>query len=172
MPLPGRRYGGKKSSTQAGPSTQTQRRQTQGTQGTQRGRRAAPEEEEEEEEEDAEEEGGEGGEDDGGASDDLERRVALLVRLALSVEHTRGTMRRDQINKVVFPNGNTRSFNHVLTGANDNLRKVFGLEIVELMTRAERDKVGAADDDAEEEAGPGRKKSKGMSPLALIQSVH
>ena len=67
MAPPARRYGGKKSSTQAGPSqTQTQRRQTQGTQGTQRGRRAA---EEEEEEEDAEEEGGEGGEDDGGASD-------------------------------------------------------------------------------------------------------
>lgn len=26
--------------------------------------------------------------------------MAMLVRLALSVEHTRGTLRRDQINKV------------------------------------------------------------------------
>lgn len=75
----------------------------------------------------------------------------------------------------VFPNGNTRSFNHVITGANDNLRKVFGLELVELMTRAERDKVGAADDDAEEEAGPSRKKNKGTNSsyphLAFINHI-
>lgn len=49
----------------------------------------------------------------------------------------------------------------VLASANDNLRKIFGLELAELMTRAERDKVGAADDDADEEAGPGRRKNKG-----------
>lgn len=57
-------------------------------------------------------------------------------------------------------------FNHVLASANDSLRKIFGLELTELMTRAERDKVGAADEDAEEDTGPGRKK-KGASSFFL-----
>lgn len=73
-------------------------------------------------------------------------------------------MKHNTEQALVFPTGNTRAFNQVLTGANLSLRKIFGLELVELMTRAERDKVGAADEDAEEDAAPGRKK-KGASPL-------
>ncbi|CAE6444433.1 unnamed protein product [Rhizoctonia solani] len=126
---------------------------------TQRRRRVI--EEDEDEDEEPEQEGGGGGEEDGGEAE-LERRVALLVRLALSVEHTRGSLRREQINKVVFPNG-SRNFNTVLQGANHNLRKVFGLELVELMTRAERDKVGEGEGNNEDDDGrtaAGRKKNK------------
>ncbi|CAE6476244.1 unnamed protein product [Rhizoctonia solani] len=152
--MPPKRYSAKRSSqvapsqsqSQAPRASQAAPRASQASGSlTQRRRRVV--EEEEEEEEEAEQEGGDDGEDGGTA--ELERRVALLVRLALSVEHTR-----------VFPNGG-RSFNTVLLGANHSLRKVFGLELVELMTRAERDKVGAGGtNDEEDEGRTGRKKNK------------
>ncbi|CEL57145.1 hypothetical protein RSOLAG1IB_08377 [Rhizoctonia solani AG-1 IB] len=163
--MPPKRYTAKRSS-QAAPSQSQAPRPSQALRAsqasgslTQRRRRAI---EEEDEDEDAEPEGGENGEGEDEGEAELERRIALLVRLALSVEHARGSLRRDQINKIVFPNGG-RTFNIVLRGANRSLRKVFGLELVELMTRAERDKVGAGeaeDDDDDERTGTGRKKNK------------
>ncbi|KAF8752961.1 mage protein [Rhizoctonia solani] len=139
---------------------------------TQRRRRVI---EEEDEDDEPEQEGGENGEGDEGGEAELERRIALLVRLALSVEHAKGSLRRDQINKIVFPNGG-RTFNAVLRGANHNLRKVFGLEMVELMTRAERDKVGAGegeDEDDDERTATGRKKNKvgASSKTYIIRSA-
>ncbi|CAE6362470.1 unnamed protein product [Rhizoctonia solani] len=180
--MPPKRYSAKRSSqavpsqSQAAPkATQAPRASQASGSLTQRRRRAI--EEEDEEEEEPEQEGGENGEGEGedGGEAELERRVALLVRLALSVEHARGSLRRDQINKIVFPNGG-RTFNTVLRGANHNLRKVFGLELVELMTRAERDKVGAGegdDDDDEERTGTGRKKNKAgaSSKTYIIRSA-
>lgn len=69
---------------------------------------------------------------------------------------------------LVFPNGG-RAFNSVLAGANHSLRKVFGLELVELMTRAERDKVGAGEDneDGEGVTGSARRKNKGAQHLTF-----
>ncbi|KAG8785245.1 hypothetical protein FRC12_017811 [Ceratobasidium sp. 428] len=171
MAPPAKRYGGKKSS--AGPSqSQPERRASQGrpqaTQGSRRGRRAQEEEPEEEEEE--EEEEAEGGGDDDAAGDgdvDMDRRMSLLVRLALSVEHSRGTLRREQMTKILFPNGNSRAFNAILEGANMQLRKIFGLELVELMTRAERDQVGAGEEN-EDEDGPRRRKKAGASSKTYI----
>ncbi|KDN36631.1 hypothetical protein RSAG8_10734, partial [Rhizoctonia solani AG-8 WAC10335] len=165
--MPPKRYSAKRSSqvapsqsqSQAPRASQAAPRASQASGSlTQRRRRVI--EEEEDEDEEAEQEGGGDGEDADGGEAELERRIALLVRLALSVEHTRGSLRREQINKVVFPNGG-RAFNTVLLGANHNLRKVFGLELVELMTRAERDKVGAGGgNDEDEEGRTGRKKNK------------
>ncbi|CUA67326.1 hypothetical protein RSOLAG22IIIB_07363 [Rhizoctonia solani] len=163
--MPPKRYSAKRSSqiapsqsqSQAPRATQAPRASQASGSLTQRRRRVV--EEEDEDDEEPEQEGGDGEDGDGGEGE-LERRVALLVRLALSVEHTRGSLRREQINKVVFPNGG-RAFNTVLLGANHSLRKVFGLELVELMTRAERDKVGAGGgNDEDEEGRTGRKKNK------------
>ncbi|CAE6494661.1 unnamed protein product [Rhizoctonia solani] len=167
--MPPKRYSAKRSSqvapsqsqSQAPRASQAAPRASQASGSlTQRRRRVIEEEEDEDEEAEAEQEDGGDGEDGDGGEAELERRIALLVRLALSVEHTRGSLRREQINKVVFPNGG-RAFNTVLLGANHNLRKVFGLELVELMTRAEREKVGAGGgNDEDEEGRTGRKKNK------------
>ncbi|KAG9096919.1 hypothetical protein FRC06_008195 [Ceratobasidium sp. 370] len=171
MAPPARRYSAKKSGAGPSQSQATERAtqgRTQGSKGTQKGRRAREEEEEEEEEE--EQQAGGAGEDDDGAGElfvESERRVSLLVRLALSVEHSRGTLRREQINKIVFPNGNTKGFGAILSSANDQLRKYFGLELVELMTRAERDQVGAAEEDTDED-GPARRKKAGASSKTYI----
>ncbi|QRV81244.1 Melanoma-associated antigen G1 [Ceratobasidium sp. AG-Ba] len=171
MAPPVKRYSARRSA--AGPSqSQATARGTQGrtqaSQATQRGRRAPVEEEEEEEEpEQAEDEEDE----EGGAAEENDRRVSLLVRLALSVEHSRGSLRREQINKVVFPNGNTRGFATILNDANIQLRKVFGLELVELMTRAERDQVGGAEDGADEDAPARRKKGAASSKTYIVRSA-
>ncbi|ELU40492.1 MAGE domain-containing protein [Rhizoctonia solani AG-1 IA] len=177
--MPPKRYSAKRSSQAAPSQSQAPRpsqvpRTTQAPRApqasgslTQRRRRVI---EEEDEDDEPEQEGGENGEGDEGGEAELERRIALLVRLALSVEHAKGSLRRDQINKIVFPNGG-RTFNAVLRGANHNLRKVFGLEMVELMTRAERDKVGAGegeDEDDDERTATGRKKNKGANRLYFI----
>ncbi|GAB1522035.1 hypothetical protein RhiTH_005139 [Rhizoctonia solani] len=182
--MPPKRYSAKRSSQAAPSQSQAPRpsqvpRTTQAPRApqasgslTQRRRRVI---EEEDEDDEPEQEGGENGEGDEGGEAELERRIALLVRLALSVEHAKGSLRRDQINKIVFPNGG-RTFNAVLRGANHNLRKVFGLEMVELMTRAERDKVGAGegeDEDDDERTTTGRKKNKvgASSKTYIIRSA-
>lgn len=85
------------------------------------------------------------------------RKSNMLVRLALFNEHKRTSLRRDEITKKgweaikyfhlhvstywfsVF-NGKTRDFRGVFASAQETLRKVFGMELVELMSRAEMEK--------------------------------
>ena len=96
------------------------------------------------------------------------RKANLLVRLALFNESKRIPLKRDEINKkgafvnrkVIFRKeftcisvmgDNTRQFNKVFEGAQRKLREVFGMELAELMSRAEREqqqtKVGENGDE-------------------------
>ncbi|KAH9946740.1 MAGE-domain-containing protein [Amylocystis lapponica] len=111
---------------------------------SQRARRPNRDDDEnDEEEEDGDEEAGENNEDE------LERKAHDLVRLALFVEQRRVPLRRDEISKkgVLLGTG-TRQFNAVFARAQEILHKTFGMELVELLSRAERDK-DANDKDAE-----------------------
>ncbi|KAJ6472320.1 MAGE family-domain-containing protein [Mycena vitilis] len=130
--------------SQAQPS-QTQRSQK---------RRGQVEEDDEEEEEDDDDDG-EGRDmdvDEDGGESGLKRAATALVRLAMFTEHKRLPLRRDEISKKVL-GSSTRAFPRVLEMAQERLRNVFGMELVELRSRAELDKdkdTGAAGDDLEE----------------------
>ncbi|KAG6856199.1 hypothetical protein H0H87_006595 [Tephrocybe sp. NHM501043] len=90
-----------------------------------------------------EEEGGSGdddGDDDGDMDVDegdleLKRKAHNLARLALFAEQRRTPLRREDISKKVMGQ-NSRAFNHIFKRAQDILQKTFGMELVELQTRA------------------------------------
>ncbi|SJL08717.1 uncharacterized protein ARMOST_12086 [Armillaria ostoyae] len=84
--------------------------------------------------------------------DDLVRKSNQLVRLALFAEHKRNPLRREEISKKVL-GSNTRAFNQVLQLAQTTLQKTFGMELVELRSRAELGKDGIGGDEDLEEAG-------------------
>ncbi|KAK0201168.1 MAGE-domain-containing protein, partial [Desarmillaria ectypa] len=83
--------------------------------------------------------------------DDLVRKSNQLVRLALFAEHKRNSLRREEISRKVL-GSSTRSFNQVLQLAQSTLRKTFGMELVELRSRAELGRDGASGDEDLEEA--------------------
>ena len=120
--------------------------------------------------------------------DELTRKANDLVRLALFTEHKRTPLKRDEINKkgssiilgdrltILILGGekvlgtNARSFNTVFEQAQKILRKTFGMELVELRSRAEiyaegnADGGGGKDDDLEDARKAAGVKKKGNYP--------
>ncbi|KIY51083.1 MAGE protein, partial [Fistulina hepatica ATCC 64428] len=103
---------------------------------------------------------------------DIKRKAASLVRLALFVEQRRSSLRRDEIVKKVL-GGNGRLFKTVFDQAQTTLRSTFGMELVELRTRAQLEQ----NDNPEEEAGEARaaigvrKKNAAGSKTYILRSV-
>ncbi|KAL1662948.1 MAGE family-domain-containing protein [Schizophyllum commune] len=91
-----------------------------------------------------------GMEDDEGAGglDDLTLKANALVRLALFSESKRTALRREEIAKKVL-GGSARQFGAVLAIAQKILRDTFGMELVELPSRAALEKEANGDKDAE-----------------------
>ncbi|KAJ3806172.1 MAGE-domain-containing protein [Lentinula aff. lateritia] len=91
-------------------------------------------------------EGGGGGASQEGV--DINLKANQLVRLALFMEHKRMALRRDEISRKVFgPSSRaSRSFNRVFERAQSILNHTFGMELVELQSRAAMDKAAAAAD--------------------------
>ncbi|KAJ7794173.1 MAGE family-domain-containing protein [Mycena olivaceomarginata] len=115
---------------------------------SQKRRAEEPEEEDEDENEEEEDEGrnmdvDDEDDDDRDGKTELDRAAYALVRLAMFTEHKRVPLRRDEISKKVL-GSNTRAFNRVFSMAQDVLRNTFGMELVELRSRAELDKDTAA----------------------------
>ncbi|TFY72084.1 hypothetical protein EVG20_g934 [Dentipellis fragilis] len=125
--------------------SQTQTQRNGRAQKTQKTQRHQDEDEEEEEDDDDEEDGDENGH----AEDDLLKKANALVRLALFNEQKRTPLRRDDISKKVL--GSKRgAFNQVFGTAQGILRDTFGMELVELPTRAAAQDI-AAGKEAEKE---------------------
>ncbi|KAL0953796.1 hypothetical protein HGRIS_004980 [Hohenbuehelia grisea] len=143
------RYSQSQSQSQPG----SQRRASQ----SQRQRRARHQEPEDEPEEEPEEEMEEDDPDAdlrrGDADNDLARKANDLVRLALFNEHKRTPLRREEITKKVL-GSSSRAFTIVFEKAQEILRSTFGMEMVELRSRAEVNKTanGANDEDDLDEA--------------------
>ncbi|KAJ3502318.1 hypothetical protein NMY22_g18623 [Coprinellus aureogranulatus] len=122
--------------------TQAQPSQSQAPRGTQRGtqrggKRQTQEEEamEEDEEEEAEDEDAPSGSMNVDGDEEVARRANGLVRIALFMEQKRMPLRRDDIVKKVLAPHN-RLFKRVFDAAQEKLRDTFGMELVELPTRA------------------------------------
>jgi melanoma-associated antigen len=109
------------------------------------------------------------------ALQDLKKRAINLVRLALFHEQRRQTLRRDEISKKVMGSQRGVAFKAVFEEAQSILRRTFGMELVELPTRAatqqekdhqERRAVGATqngDDGGDRQAVTGLKKKGTVS---------
>lgn len=61
--------------------------------------------------------------------------IKKLIRLALAYEYTRRPLRRAEIGDKVLSAGQARQFKAVFAGAQEHLRRVFGMEMVELPAR-------------------------------------
>ncbi|TFK51291.1 MAGE-domain-containing protein [Heliocybe sulcata] len=101
---------------------------------------------------------------------EVSRKANDLVRLALSTEHKRAALRRDEINKKVL-GSNTRSFTAVLEQAQMILRKTFGMELVELRSRAGLEQEDNANADGEERTGLKKKAAAAGSKTYILRSV-
>ncbi|KIJ91541.1 hypothetical protein K443DRAFT_685927, partial [Laccaria amethystina LaAM-08-1] len=88
------------------------------------------------------------GEDNGDS--DVVRKANDLVRLALFCEHKRTPLRRDDITKKVLGANASRAFNSVFLAAQEKLRNVFGMELVEIPSRAGLDQDNNANGNEEE----------------------
>ncbi|KAI5891750.1 MAGE-domain-containing protein [Schizophyllum commune H4-8] len=86
--------------------------------------------------------------EEAGGLDDLTLKANALVRLALFSESKRTALRREEIAKKVL-GGSARQFGAVLAIAQKTLRDTFGMELVELPSRAALDKEANGDKDAE-----------------------
>ncbi|KAF8321109.1 hypothetical protein DL93DRAFT_1601309 [Clavulina sp. PMI_390] len=108
----------------------------------------------------------------------IESMAYDLARLALFAESSRGSFKRDDINKKVLA-AHTRLFNAVFEAAQEILRKTFGMEMYELMTRIERDKAVAPETRKEGEEAKAPKVTtssktymlRSVLPSALIAST-
>jgi hypothetical protein len=100
------------------------------------------------------------------AQQEVARRANDLVRLALFTEQKRVPLKRDEISKkgwaftIYFHRihtastvlgANKRSFNEVLANAQDILKKTFGMELVELKSRAAEEEDGEKRKNANDE---------------------
>ncbi|KIO22925.1 hypothetical protein M407DRAFT_114394 [Tulasnella calospora MUT 4182] len=99
------------------------------------------------------------------STEEIKRRANDLVRMALFEEPRRQTIRRADIIKKVLPE-NSRGFNVVLDTAQRILRHTFGMELVELMTRSDRDAIG------EEKKETGKKKSQASGTFILRSTLN
>ncbi|KAG8829053.1 hypothetical protein FRC18_009622 [Serendipita sp. 400] len=100
------------------------------------------------------------------SAEDIEKKANELCRLALFSEYKRSILKREEINKKVM-GGISKAFPEVLAKANKRLRAAVGCEIVELMSKEEREKtiVGAAANDESE------RKKKGTSKQYIVRSI-
>ncbi|KAF7359315.1 MAGE domain-containing protein [Mycena sanguinolenta] len=110
---------------------------------------------------------------------ELDRAAYALVRLAMFTEHKRVPLRRDEISKKGFLGSNGRAFNRVFTTAQGILRNTFGMELVELRSRAELDKDTAAPgtqnqdglEEARKAAGVKKKSAAAGSKTYILRST-
>ncbi|KIJ53414.1 hypothetical protein M422DRAFT_202312 [Sphaerobolus stellatus SS14] len=114
--------------------------------------------------------------DEGESGSTTERRANDLVRLALFTETRRGTLRREDITKKIFGGRvNKNDFEQVFDRAQQVLHKTFGMELHEMMSRAERLKADAARDganvDGDTNMGPAKKKATTASKQYILRSV-
>jgi melanoma-associated antigen len=111
------------------------------------------------------------------ALQDLKKRAINLVRLALFHEQRRQPLRRDEISKKVMGSQRGGAFKVVFEEAQSILRRTFGMELVELPTRAatqqekdHQERRGAGtqngDDGGDRQAVTGLKK-KGTCAVSL-----
>jgi len=121
------------------------------------------------EDEEDEEEGHAGTQSQNGSEEDLMRKAYDLVRLALFMEGKRAVLRRDDINKKVL-DGQTRQFSRVFETAQKILKKIFGMQLVELMSRAERERGDAGGGDENAVTGM-RKKTTNTSKTYVLHSI-
>ncbi|EJD38184.1 MAGE-domain-containing protein [Auricularia subglabra TFB-10046 SS5] len=85
--------------------------------------------------------GDEAGDGDGGGDEHKSELLSrALVRMALAQEFKRTALRRDDINKKVLK-GDSRGFKAVFDKTQSTLRKTFGFELVELVSRNERERI-------------------------------
>ena len=73
----------------------------------------------------------------------------------------RGALKRDEITKKVLKGGKPKEFAAILHKANGTLKTVFGVQLVEMKTRAEREARNNAAADPKTEGGDGAQKKKG-----------
>ncbi|KAH6901497.1 MAGE family-domain-containing protein [Coprinopsis sp. MPI-PUGE-AT-0042] len=161
------------SGTQAPPQTQHGRNQRAG-----KSQRAGPsqtqrdsDEEEEEEEEAQQSQAMDVDQQD----EEVTRRANDLVRLALFTEQKRAHLRRDEINKKVLAPHN-KLFNKVFAAAQKILRDTFGMEMVELPSRAwlengEADTVPAATQGGSGRGGATQAQDSGLNEARRATGV-
>jgi len=94
-------------------------------------------------------------------SEEVDRKAQDLVRLALFTENRRVPLKREEISKKVLGNS-PRAFKDVLERAQGILRTTFGMELIELQSRAELEK----DDASKENADVDRRKATGVKKKA------
>ncbi|KAG9005554.1 hypothetical protein FRB90_010310 [Tulasnella sp. 427] len=97
-------------------------------------------------------------------AEEIKRKANDLVRMALFEEPRRQTIKRADIIKKVIPD-NSRGFGMVFDHAQQILRTTFGMELVELMTRSDRDAIG------EEKLETGKKKSQSSGTYILRSAL-
>ncbi|KDQ58128.1 hypothetical protein JAAARDRAFT_257770 [Jaapia argillacea MUCL 33604] len=101
---------------------------------------------------------------------ELTRKANELVRLALFTEQKRSALRKDDINKKVL-GSNTRQFNVVLAEAQKILKKTFGMDLVELRSRAGLDGEATAGAAAESGTGLKKKAASAGSKTYILRST-
>ncbi|KAG9004065.1 hypothetical protein FRB94_002714 [Tulasnella sp. JGI-2019a] len=106
----------------------------------------------------------------GGAlsGEELQRLSKNIVRLALAMQGKRGKLTRAEINLKALPE-KSKAFNPAFAGAQRILRDTFGMELVELMSRTERDKLG--EEPEKEEAGAKKKATVGAKAYILRSTL-
>ncbi|PVF97462.1 hypothetical protein CPB86DRAFT_734686 [Serendipita vermifera] len=96
---------------------------------------------------------------------ELEKKADDLCRLALFTEYRRLVLKREDINKKVL-GAHTKAFPEVLAFANKRLKNALGYEIIELVSKAEREKLLLPGDTQDDEA-----KKKGSSKQYILRSL-
>ncbi|GJJ14141.1 hypothetical protein Clacol_008400 [Clathrus columnatus] len=118
------------------------------------------------------------GTDDGGESaTDIARKANDLIRLAMFTESLRIPLKRDEITKKIFGGRTAKDqFDRVFERAQETLRNTFGMELHELMSRAEKHRAEAAREGANENGdititGVKRKASGPSSRQYMLRSI-
>ncbi|KZT64689.1 MAGE-domain-containing protein [Daedalea quercina L-15889] len=120
---------------------------------------------------------GDGGDD---SQKELERKAGDLARLALFAESRRVPLKRDEISKKVL-GSSSRQFSLVFARAQEILRKAFGVEMVELQSRAalaldadEPEPTQVANGDGKKgkkSAGVGKRAAGGGAKMYILRSL-
>ncbi|KAK7443455.1 hypothetical protein VKT23_015628 [Stygiomarasmius scandens] len=91
------------------------------------------------------------GEEESSSTAELRRKANALVRYALFCEHKRMPLRREEFQKKAM-GSNSRSFGRVFEMAQLTLKQTFGMEMVELQSKAalEKERTGVDEEQLEE----------------------
>ncbi|KAI9097086.1 MAGE family-domain-containing protein [Phlyctochytrium arcticum] len=104
-------------------------------------------------------------------SENTAQKVKELVRLALSTEHRKVPLRREEINKKVLKE-HTRVFPAIFERANDRLRSIFGFEMVELPAKDMTAAATQAQTQTQtQKNGPGAKTVVKSSRAYILRSI-